>query len=195
MHNVQSLMQNCKWLFIGIVVITLFFGVPVSSDNEGELCQSSITGEWEPCFPSPSAMNLYNTDYKDGTLDFGQSMIYPFAVSGERIYLEWILFSTDCASDDTSVKDDADGFLPCVARYNLYVYHDCDPSVIDCPPLFSSIGNANAYIGISSPQNGSIYYAEVEALLGSGSYRLITRSYTNETPIITTEEDNKDIEE
>jgi len=167
-------MHSYRWVFIVIIAIAaILFAVPVFSDEE------EVTSY-------PPAAHLYKTDYKYGSLAFGQSMIYPFAVSGERTYLEWIVLYTDCTSNE-------DGFLPCTA--NLYIYEDCDPFLLQCTPSFSSIGSANAYIGIPSPQNGSMYYAEVEAISGgSGQYNLITRSYTPQSPIIMTEDDTEDLE-
>ena len=167
-------MHSYRWVFIVIIAIAaILFAVPVFSDEEEATSY-------------PSAAHLYKTDYKFGSLVFGQSMIYPFVVSGERTYLEWIVLSTDCTSNE-------DDLLPCAA--SLYIYEDCDPSLLQCIPSFSSIGSANAYIGVPSPQNGSVYYAEVEAIPGgSGQYNLITRSYTTQSPIIMTEDDTEDLE-
>jgi len=196
-------MHNCRWIFIvTIAIAAILYAIPVSSDEVAALCQSSATGEWEPCPPEsasspPSATHLYKTDYKYGSLVFGESMIYPFAVSGERTYLEWIVLSINCTSNEppvTMIEVGTDGFLPCTTKYNLYIYQDCDPSVLPCIPSFSSIGSVNAYIGISSPQTGSMYYAEVEAISGSGQYNLITRSYTTESSIIMTEDDTEPLE-
>jgi hypothetical protein len=182
-------MYNYRWIFIVIIAIaTTLFAVPVFSDEEAALCEPSTTGEGKPCPEEPassypSAAHLYKTDYKPGSLAVGQSMIYPFAVSEERTYLEWIVLFTNCTSNEppTMMEVDTDDVLPCAAEYNLSIYQDCDPSILQCTPSFSSIGSTNAYIGIPSPQTGSMYYAEVEAISGSGQYNLITRSYSTES--------------
>jgi hypothetical protein len=126
--------------------------------------------------------------------------VHSFLVSGERIFVEWIVEPLDCTipAEIPIIMVSTENInqfqsAVCSLDLNAYLFKDCDPRTHQCPPIaFDESSSPYAYIGIPYPQDKTKYYLLVESVEGSGSYTLTTRSYVQDhVPQI--EENNKNI--
>ena len=114
--------------------------------------------------------------------------VHSYLVSGERIFLEWILEPSECTTsvDIPAVMMSAQHLSDlqsavCSLDLNAYLYKDCDPRSEQCTPIaFDENPSPYAYIGIPYPQDKSKYHLLVKSVEGSGSYTLTSRSYVQD---------------
>ena len=137
----------------------------------------------------PAILQPYKTSSRTGYLNAGQSQTYGYQIGGERTYIEWIL-TGPCGNEIPIVMMSADQVSSmrrsyCGPDFDLYIYKDCNPRYSRCSANYADIKTgSDAYVGVQYPSTGSIYYAQVYAKSGSGSYTLTCRSYTCSNDVI-----------
>ena len=131
----------------------------------------------------------YKTDVKTGYLYQGQSRTTGYSIPGDRNYIEWILTGS-CGEEiiPMSMMSGSDVSAMrtryCGTDFDLYIYEGTSPRSGGFAD-FADIGTGSgAYVGISYPQVGSTYYAQVYAKNGSGTYTLTCRTYTCSNDVV-----------
>ncbi len=140
--------------------------------------------------PNPNpVLKPYKTDVKSGYLNQGQSKVQGYSIPSGRTYIEWIL-TGPCGTEIpiTMMSANEVGAMRtsyCGNQFDLYIYKDCNPSNYRCSANYADTSrSSNSYVGVTNPQVGSIYYAQVYAKSGSGAYTLTCRSYTGQEPVV-----------
>ena len=167
-----------------------------SGYGQYQLTKQDTCSKPDPCYGNPncggggtSCQPKY-TNTQSGVLQPGQSNVYGYSIGGRRSAIEWILRSSDCSSDIPIVMMSADQVssfrrVTCGSNIELYIYKDCMPG--SCNAFAADTSSAsNAYVRVSNPTSGSVYYAQVFVRNGSGrvSYQLTCRSYDCNSYII-----------
>lgn len=146
-----------------------------------------------PTIP-PASPGLFREDIQFGNAVHGQSTVYVYQIGGGRTAIEWFAQPTNCnafqppivMSNPASISSMRQILPACNLNLDMYVYMNCDPRFSRCTALYAdtSLGSG-AYVGIPFPVVGAKYYVQVHAKQGSGPFRVIARSYTdNDTPIV-----------
>ncbi len=137
---------------------------------------------------SPS-LKPYKTDVKSGYLNQGTTAVQGYSIPSGRTFIEWIL-TGPCGTNVPVTMMSADEVSAmrtnyCNTQYDLYIYKDCNPGNNKCNAQYADTrSSSSAYVGVTNPQVGSTYYAQIYAKQGSGAYTLTCRSYTGQEPVV-----------
>ncbi|MDD1730113.1 MAG: hypothetical protein LUQ50_13715 [Methanospirillum sp.] len=148
---------------------------PFPDPGHGNSCPA---GQCQPgCSP-------YKTDVKTGFLNQGQSRTLAYSIPGERSYIEWIL-TGPCGNEIIPMNMMSAGEVNsmrtrfCGPDFDLYVYRQGNPGTWGWYADYADTGSgSDGYVGVSYPETGAIYYAQIHAKQGGGQYTLTCRSYT-----------------
>jgi hypothetical protein len=151
------------------------------------------TPTFVPTIP-PVSPGLYKQDIQYGNAVQSQSTIYSYQIGGGRTAIEWYAQPTNCNAYEPpiammaseSVNSIRQVYPSCNLDLDLYIYKNCDPRYSRCNAMYADTSSGSgAYVGIPRPEVGAKYYAQVFAKRGSGPFRLIARSYTEQdAPIV-----------
>lgn len=152
---------------------------------------------WDSCFDNVCCdglcqpnCNPFKTDEKTGYLYQGQSRTFGYYIPAQRSYVEWIL-TGPCGSQIIPVSMMSAGDIQtmrtrfCGPDFDLYIYKQEKSRNWGWYADYADTGSgSDGYVGISYPETGATYYAQVYAKQGSGSYTLTCRSYTCQDEVV-----------
>ena len=175
-------LESGEW-FVIVESMQGFTEYSLTVDNE---CPITTTCYGGPCYNMADCTPpvVYRDNLQTGFLNAGESKTFAYRLNGNRSFVEWVL-SGPC--DDSAplmqTKSDVDMFTTrnCGPDLDMYVYKACNPKYSPCIAIAADINlGSNAYIGISHPEEQSLYYVKIYGKRGSGNYHLAARSYTGE---------------
>jgi len=150
-----------------------------------------------PCYGDPycgyqsqPGCSPFKTDIKTGYLTQGQSRTAGYYIPDKRTYIEWIL-TGPCGDEIIPMNMMSAGDVRsmrtrfCGLDFDLNIYRQGDPRQWGGYADYADTGSgSDGYVGISYPETGATYYAQIYAKQGSGQYTLTCRSYTCQDEVV-----------